>query len=83
MIKKRDTVTYELKDGNKIVYIGTTNNPERRLKEHEREGKDFSKMIITSVKMTKEGAKRKEGEQLETYRKNQGRNPKYNKDSDG
>ena len=83
MAKKRETVTYELKDGKKTVYIGTTNDPERREKEHKDSGKKFTKMDITSRKMTEEGAKKKETEKLERYRKNQGRNPKYNKDSDG
>ncbi len=78
-----DTVTYELKQGNKTVYVGTTNNPERRAREHERLGKKFTKMNITSRRMTEEGAKKKEAEKLKTYRANQGRNPIYNKDSDG
>lgn len=83
MSKKRETVTYELKDGNKVVYIGTTNNPERREREHRIDGKKFGHMKITSRKMTDEGAKKQETERLVRYRKNQGKNPKYNKDSDG
>ena len=81
--KKHDTVTYELKEGNKVVYVGTTNDPERREQEHQESGKNFKKMTITSRRMTEDGAKKKEQERLETYRKNQGENPKYNKDSDG
>lgn len=80
---KRDTVTYELKQGNKVVYVGTTNDPERRAKEHESMGKKFSKMTITSPKLTQGSARKREAERLATYRKNQGKNPKYNKDSDG
>ena len=84
MAKKRDTVTYELKDGNKVVYRGTTNDPEKRESEHKSSGKRFTKMTITSRKMTEEGAKKKEAESLEKYRKSHGgKNPKYNKDSDG
>ncbi len=82
-MKPRDTVTYELKQGNQVVYVGETNNPERREQEHKEEGKQFVKMAITSRRMTKDGAQTKEAERLATYRKNQGRNPKYNKDSDG
>lgn len=81
--KKRDTVTYELKKGNKVVYVGTTNDPERREREHRDSGKDFGHLKITSRKMTEKGAKKKEEERLATYRKNRGKNPKYNKDSDG
>ncbi|NRB64676.1 MAG: GIY-YIG nuclease family protein [Saprospiraceae bacterium] len=83
MQKKRDTVTYELKVGNEVVYVGTTNDPERREKEHLDAGKKFGHMNITSKKMTEGGAMKKEAERLATYRKNQGKNPKYNKSLDG
>ena len=83
MPKKQDTVTYELKKGNEVVYVGTTNDPERREQEHKEQGKKFGHMNVTSRRMTEDGAKRKETERLATYRKNQGNNPKYNKDSDG
>lgn len=83
MQKKQDTVTYELKQGNKVVYVGTTNDPERREQEHKEDGKKFGRMNVTSRRMTEEGAKKKETKRIETYRKNQGKNPKYNKDSDG
>ena len=83
MAKKRETVTYELKKGKKVVYVGTTNDPDRREQEHQNDGKSFTNMNITSRKMTDDGAKKKETERLQTYRKNQGQNPEYNKDSDG
>ncbi len=79
----RDTVTYELKKGNKVVYVGTTNDPERREVEHKQQGKQFTKLNVTSRKMTDNGAKKKEAERLKTYRRNQGKNPLYNKDLDG
>ena len=83
-MKKINTVTYELKEGNKVVYKGTTKNPESREKQHRQEGKKFSSLEITSRKMTEEGARKKEQKELQTYRKtHQGKNPKYNKDSDG
>lgn len=83
MTKKRETVTYELKNGNEVVYVGTTNDPERREQEHRDAGKKFGSINVTSKKMTDDEAKKKEAERLATYRKNQGKNPKYNKDSDG
>lgn len=84
MANKQDTVTYELKQGNKVVYVGTTNDPERRGQEHIDSGKQFNRMDITSRRMTEESAKKKESERLDTYRKNhQSKNPKYNKDNDG
>ena len=48
-MSNRDTVTYELKQGNKVVYVGTTNNPDRRQQEHDKSGKNFSKMNITKL----------------------------------
>lgn len=84
MTKKRDTVTYALYDGNKKVYIGTTNDPEERAQQHKGMGKRFTRMDITSRRMTDEGAKQKETEQLESYRRGHGgRNPRHNKDTDG
>ncbi len=84
MAKKRDTVSYDLLKGNKILYRGTTNDPDRREQEHRDEGKRFSKMRITSRKITEEGAKKKEAESLERYRRGHGgKSPQYNKDSDG
>ena len=84
MPKKRNTVTYDLKQGKKVVYKGTTKNPDRREEEHREERKKFSHLKVTSRQMTKEGAKKKEQEDLKIYRQNhKGKNPKYNKDSDG
>ena len=79
MAQKRDTYLYNLKQGNKVVYIGITNDPERREKEHELEGKQFTKMIVARTPMTKGGAEEKENKKLDTYLKNQGKLPKYNK----
>jgi len=84
MAKKRDTYTYELKDGKKVVYRGTTQDPERRAQEHRSAGKRFTQLTPTSRKMTEEGAKQKESQDLSTYRRGHGgKNPKYNKDTDG
>lgn len=83
MTKKRDTVTYSLYDGRKKVYIGTTNDPERRVTEHQAEGKRFTRADVTSRKMTSEGAMKKERDQLKSYRQSHGSNPKYNEDKSG
>ena len=83
MTKELDTYVYELKQGNKVVYIGTTNDPKQREQQHRKDGKEFDKLVPISRRMTKEGAKNKEAERLDTYRENQGKNPRYNKDTDG
>lgn len=82
--KTRDTVTYDLKRGPKIVYRGTTNDPERREREHRAQGKSFDRLAVTSRRMTDEGAKAKEAENLARYRRgHRGRNPQYNDDAEG
>ena len=84
MAKPRDTVTYDLKKGNTVVYRGTTKNPDRREQEHRSSGLDFDRLSVTSRRMSAEGAKQKEQQNLETYRRNHGgKNPKYNRDQDG
>lgn len=44
-MSKRNTYKYELTKGNKVVYVGITNNPGRREAEH-RQNKNFDKMKI-------------------------------------
>jgi predicted GIY-YIG superfamily endonuclease len=84
MANPKDTATYELKDGNQIVYIGTTNNPGQRHEQHIAAGKKFTRMAVTSRKMTEKGAEKKAAERLATYRKyHDGNPPKYNGDPDG
>ena len=84
MPEKRNTQTYDLMDGNKVVYRGTTNDPQRREQEHRDEGKNFSRLKPTSRKMTEKGAKLKEAKDLERYRGNHGgKNPKHNKATSG
>lgn len=76
---KRDYSRYELWDGNKIVYIGITNDPDRRIDEHGIK-KDFSTMRVSGPKVSEETARIWEQDRLDTYRQNhEGKNPKYNK----
>ena len=41
MSKPRDTLAYDLKKGKKVVYRGTTNDPDRREREHRDTGLQF------------------------------------------
>lgn len=84
MKNPRNTVTYELKQSRKVVYRGTTNNPAAREAAHRADGKVFDRLVPTSRRMTADGAKAKEKQSLENYRRNHGgKNPKYNRDSNG
>ena len=75
--------TYKLVKRGKAKYIGTTNNPYRRNKEHSKSGKDYDHMVVTSPRVSKAEAERREARNLKSYRKAKGRNPKYNKTSSG
>ena len=84
MANKRNTQTYALYQGNEKVYIGTTDDLERRKQEHRDDSKEFSRIEPTSRRMTPEGAEKKEAKQLEKYRRgHKGKNPRYNKTDDG
>ena len=82
-MKKRDTYKYVLKNGNGIQYIGITNDPKSREKQH-RESKDFKKMEIVGNVVTRESAENWETNRLDVYRQNHGgKNPPQNKKING
>lgn len=79
----KDTNKYLLKQGNKVVYVGITDNPERREAEH-RQDKNFDKMELVGRKSTRDGAEQWEADRIKTYMKNHGGDtPKYNKNTSG
>lgn len=81
---KKDTYKYELHNGHKTVYVGTTKDPERREEEHRADGKDFTNMTIIGRLSTPEGAGRWEEERIDTYKRNHGGDrPKYNRNDSG
>ena len=85
--KPRNTVTYDLVrgQGNRVVYRGRTSQDiDDRAAQHRSDGKDFDRIVPTSRRMTDEGAKRREAESLERYRRSHGgRNPRYNETDHG
>ena len=79
MAKVRNHSRYELRDRGKIVYVGVTNDPERRKEEHKDEGKRFGSMKVVGPAVTRDGAEKWEEKRLEQYRKSHGgENPRYN-----
>ena len=84
LMAKKDTYKYELHDGHRTVYVGTTNDPERREAEHRADGKEFTKMTIIGGPSTSEGAGKWEEERIDTYKRNHGGDrPKYNQNDSG
>lgn len=85
-IKKssRNTHVYKLKQGNKDVYIGTTNNLPRRTAEHRKSGKKFNSVkVVSRAVMKRENAEKKERVLIKSHKKKTGSLPKYNISSSG
>lgn len=79
----RDTTRYELREGNRGVYVGITNDPSRRAQEHSAD-KDFTKMVTIGPRVTRTTAERWEEERIATYKQNHhGERPKYNLNDTG
>jgi predicted GIY-YIG superfamily endonuclease len=80
---RKKKVTYKLVKKGKANYIGTTNNPKRRAAEHKKSGKKFDCLKVTSPRLSKSEAERREARNIKSYRKATKKNPRYNKTSDG
>ena len=78
-MKKRDTYIYQLKDGKRIVYIGITDNPDRRALEHKHSRKKFTHVRVKQFPMSRKKAEELEKEFIQRYqRQHRGKSPKYN-----
>lgn len=84
MAQKRDTYKYELKQGNKVVYVGITDDPGRREQKHRNDGKQFTSMNIVGNASTRQGASAWEEQRIQTYMGNHhSQTPQYNKNETG
>lgn len=80
----RDTYKYELRDGNRVVYVGITNDLERREAEHRAEGMDFTKIQKIGNVTTRSAAEEWEADRIATYKRNhRGDRPEYNQNDSG
>lgn len=80
----RDTYKYELRDGNRVVYVGITNDLERRESEHRTEGMDFTSIRKVGNVTTRSAAEEWEARRIATYKGNHdGERPKYNQNDSG
>jgi predicted GIY-YIG superfamily endonuclease len=76
---KRDTYNYNLYDGKKKVYVGITDNPDRREQEHIQDNKRFTRMDVQKPAVSRNTALEREQEALERFQRSHGgRTPKYN-----
>jgi predicted GIY-YIG superfamily endonuclease len=62
-VAKRDTYKYHLKQGNKIIQSGITNDLDRREREHQRERGDGVHIQKVGIQTTRDGAKEWEKQQ--------------------
>ena len=80
----RKTYKYRIKDGNRIVYYGTTHDLERREREHRNDGMDFTKMEKVGQITTNAAAGAWEEENIKRYmQQHGGKRPKYNLNDTG
>jgi hypothetical protein len=80
---RKKKVTYKLVKKGRTKYIGSTNNPARRNREHSKSGKDYDYLKVTSPRLSKREAEKRESRNIKSYRKATKKNPRYNKTSDG
>ena len=80
---KKRAVTYKKVDSRgRATYIGVTNNPRARAREHNLSGKT-GRFVVTSGITSRRTALRNETRNLSSYRNATGRKTKYNKTSNG
>ena len=83
-MSQRDTNKYECYDGNKLVYVGITNDLGRREAEHRADGMVFTSMRKVGNITTQQAASDWESKRIQTYVDNHnGSTPKYNKNKSG
>lgn len=80
----RDTKKYELYRGNKLVYVGITNDLERRANEHRAEGMQFTRMEQVGRASSRQSAGDWETGRIQTYMSHHGgETPEYNQNTTG
>lgn len=83
-MSNRDTNKYVCRQGNKIVYVGITNDLARREAEHLRDGMKFTSMTKVGNITTPKAASAWETAKIRTYQQNHGgETPLYNKNTSG
>ena len=81
-MEKKDTYVYKLVRGAEIVYIGITNDLERREQEHW-EDKQFDEMHVIKGPCTREETEKLESIQLRLYSLFHNHLPEYNQTCNG
>lgn len=81
---ERNTYKYELHNGNRVVYVGITNDLERREAEHRAEGMNFTSIKKVGNATTRNAAEEWETNRIAMYKENHhGNRPEYNQNDSG
>ena len=75
---KRDTTRYTMRDGNRIIKFGVTDDPDRRESENIGAGLGDT-MWIEGPRVTRESALNWEAQKIEAYQQRNGKAPPGNK----
>lgn len=81
----RDTRKYELRDNSgKTLYIGITNDLDRREAEHRADGKRFAELVQIGRATTRDAANQWETAAIQDYKdSHRGHLPRYNNNESG
>ena len=80
----RDTYKYELRKGKRVVYVGITDDLDRREAEHRTDGIVFTKINKIGNATTRSAAEEWESKRIATYKENHnGERPQYNNNDSG
>ena len=78
-MEKRDTLVYQLKDGNRVVYYAITDHPDWLSIRRDNAGKKFSRVEMNGGPMAREAAADFHKKRIRTYQRTHGGlAPRYN-----
>jgi len=76
---ERNTRLYELRHKGQVVYRGISNDVERRVREHKRDGKRFTTVWKSASPFCRKNALKYEKDGVQIYKRGHGKRPRYNK----
>ena len=79
MVEPAQMVAYALFSGAELIYVGVASNPSLRIREHELEGREFTRFEVLSKPVEPEQAREIERQLLGDFARNHnGQLPRYN-----
>lgn len=75
----QDLITYELYDGQELVFVGFSNDPGKAIREQRGKGRRFTKLRIIGTQTSPLKARDSVSSRLKEIKVQHGDTPKYNK----